>query len=403
MVVFINSITPVYILSKFDINTFLSGGKSRNVQRNGKNILTIFQLTISIALLISIIVIKKQISFVKHADVGFNKEQALYIEFPIGTREEKAKAFKNRIDRLSSVKVSSLSNGVPGMINYSGSSNVGKDDIEFNDFFIRELLVDADFLGTMGIKLKTGRGFRPDENNSVCLINETAFKKYGWDDIEGKKFKGWGELDVIGVTSDFNVGSLHTLPVPVCLILGNKRNDYAQINISFQSGSTEQMLKDVENEWNSIFSSFPFNFTFYDQFFDSMYKEEEQVGKILSLFSILAFIITCIGILCVSFQDSLNRTKEIGIRKVNGARISEVMSMLNKDFVKWVAIAFVIATPIAYYAMHKWLENFAYKTTLSWWIFALAGVLALGIALLTVSWQSWKAATRNPVEALRYE
>ncbi|MDF1551061.1 MAG: ABC transporter permease, partial [Bacteroidales bacterium] len=147
----------------------------------------------------------------------------------------------------------------------------------------------------------------------------------------------------------------------------------------------------------------PFEFTFLDESFDNQYKQETRFGKLISLFSLLSIAIACLGLLgLISF--TLNRKqKEIGIRKINGAKISEILTMLNKDFVKWVAIAFVIATPIAYYAMHKWLENFAYKTTLSWWIFVLAGLLALGIALLTVSWQSWRAATRNPVEALRYE
>ena len=144
-------------------------------------------------------------------------------------------------------------------------------------------------------------------------------------------------------------------------------------------------------------------FTFYDSQFQAMYSKEDKLAKSITFFSIIAIVLTCMGILGQIFLISLNRTKEIGIRKVNGAKISEIMTMLNKGFVKWAAIAFVIATPIAYYAMNKWLENFAYKTELSWWIFAIAGLLALGIASLTVSWQSWKAATRNPVEALRHE
>ena len=142
---------------------------------------------------------------------------------------------------------------------------------------------------------------------------------------------------------------------------------------------------------------------FYDDFFQSMYEKEEKLASSITLFSLIAIVLTCMGILGQIFMISLNRVKEIGIRKINGARVSEVLVMLNRDFIKWVFISFVIATPIAYYAMNKWLENFAYKTDLSWWIFALAGLLALGIALLTVSWQSWRAATRNPVEALRYE
>jgi len=145
------------------------------------------------------------------------------------------------------------------------------------------------------------------------------------------------------------------------------------------------------------------SYNFFDDLLNEKYKEETQLKNITTSFSILAIMISVLGILGMAVISINHRIKEIGIRKVNGARVSEVLVMLNKDFIKWVVISFVVATPIAYYAMNKWLENFDYKTELSWWIFALAGLMALGIALLTVSWQSWKAATRNPVEALRYE
>ena len=146
-----------------------------------------------------------------------------------------------------------------------------------------------------------------------------------------------------------------------------------------------------------------FSYSFFDDLLDEKYRDETQLKNLTFAFSLLAIVISVLGILGMAVFAITRRDKEISIRKINGAKVSEVMILLNKDFVKWVAIAFVIATPIAWYLMNRWLENFAYKTTLSWWIFALTGLLALGIALLTVSWQSWKAATRNPVEALRYE
>jgi putative ABC transport system permease protein len=162
-------------------------------------------------------------------------------------------------------------------------------------------------------------------------------------------------------------------------------------------------MKKVDETWKNYYSGQPFNYFFLDDKITEQYKAELLLRKILLIFSIIGIVISIIGITAFSIFISQQRTKEIGIRKVNGAKVSEILAMLNKDFVKWVVIAFIIATPIAYYAMNKWLENFAYKTELSWWIFALAGLLALGIALLTVSWQSWKAATRNPIESLRYE
>lgn len=159
----------------------------------------------------------------------------------------------------------------------------------------------------------------------------------------------------------------------------------------------------IRKAFKSYNLTYPLDFKFLDNDYNKLYQTEERMSKIFGYFSFLAIIISCLGLIGLSLFMTEQRTKEIGIRKVNGARISEVMVLLSKDYVKWVGIAFLIATPIAWYAMHKWLENFAYKTELSWWIFAMAGLLALGIVLLTVSWQSWKAATRNPVEALRYE
>ena len=165
----------------------------------------------------------------------------------------------------------------------------------------------------------------------------------------------------------------------------------------------KEAVERIQSEWQNTFPDVIFNYNFLDEQIAGLYNEEQRTTRLVQLFAIIAIIIGCLGLFgLISYVTSV-KIKEIGIRKVNGAKISEILTMLNKDFIKWVVIAFVIAVPIAYYAMNKWLENFAYKTTLSWWIFALAGLLALGIALLTVSWQSWRAATRNPVEALRYE
>ncbi|MGV8093664.1 MAG: ABC transporter permease [Mangrovibacterium sp.] len=192
-------------------------------------------------------------------------------------------------------------------------------------------------------------------------------------------------------TKQGNVGLLKLLTVIAFII------------IRFAGNSISTGMDFIQKTWQEMLPGHPLKYQFYDEWFDSMYRSEERFARTIGLFAVLAIVISCIGILGLAIFSSERRTKEIGVRKVNGAKVSEILTMLNKDFVKWVVIAFVIATPIAWYAMHKWLENFAYKTTLNWWIFALAGLLALGIALLTVSWQSWKAATRNPVEALRYE
>ena len=163
------------------------------------------------------------------------------------------------------------------------------------------------------------------------------------------------------------------------------------------------VFTNIEKVWNEFVPGYPLEFNYMNDQIENLYQAEKSLTGALTTFSVIAILISCMGLLALTILSMQNRTKEIGIRKVNGARIPEILSMLNMSFIKWVAVAFIISCPIAWYAMHKWLENFAYKTEISWWIFALAGVIALGIALLTVSFQSWKAAKRNPVEALRYE
>jgi putative ABC transport system permease protein len=395
-VILISSLAPIYIISKFDIQR-LFGKKNLFLGRQtGKKVLTIFQVTATIVLLICLISIQKQLNYVKTTNLGFNKEQLLKLNFPQNFNNQEA--LKLEITNYPFVKNTSLSNGSPGSI------RVGMGDKDENGKFfnVQCIYIDSSFVKTFGIHLLEGREFLNSDFETSCYINEAAYKKYGWDNLENRKFNNGreGGYKIVGVVNDFNTESLHKAIGPVCLIY---KNQYSSLNIKLTPGNLQNQMSRLKAAWDNVIPDEPFSYTFYDAYFDSMYKKEDRQGKAIALFSIVILVITCLGFLGQIIQSCLTRIKEIGIRKVNGARISEVLIMLNSDFVKWVAIAFVIATPIAYYTMYKWLENFAYKTSLNWWIFALAGLLALGIALLTVSWQSWKAATRNPVEALRYE
>ncbi len=396
-IILLNSLAPIYILSRFNISDFLSGGRKRTGKQLGKQAMLTFQLTVSIALIAVVMLIFKQLQYVKHHDLGFNKEHLVRLELPYLFKNQKA--LKNEVGKLPFVTGSALSNGYPGHINMSMGSGVEGDEFSVNCIYISE-----DFLKTFGINLTEGRSFLSGDKDHTCLMNEAAKKRYGWDTIEGKKYKNGreGGYDVVGVVNNFNVQSLHSALTPVALLYEPDR-EFNTLSLRLIPGNIGQQISELQNVWKSLLPDDPMEFTFYDTQFQAMYSKEDKLAKSITFFSIIAIVLTCMGILGQIFLISMNRTKEIGIRKVNGARISEVMTMLNRDFVRWVAIAFVIATPIAYYAMNKWLESFAYKTELSWWIFALSGILALGIALLTVSWQSWKAATRNPVEALRYE
>ena len=396
-IIFLNSLAPIYILSQFNIVEFLHGGRKKNGKQIGRQLMLTFQLTVSIALIAVVMLIFKQLQYVKHYDLGFNEEHLVRIELP--WLFENQEALRNEISGLSFVSGSALSSGYPGNINTSMGSGVEDDEFMVNCIYVTE-----NFLKTMGVQLLDGRDFLAGDKGKSCLMNEAAVKRYGWENIDGKNFKGGreGGYNVVGTVNNFNVESLHSSLSPVALIYKSDSR-YNTLSLRLNPGNIGQQIGELRKVWKTMLPDDPMEFTFYDDQFQAMYIKEDKLSKSISFFSFIAIVLTCMGILGQIFLISLNRTKEIGVRKVNGATVSEILVLLNKDFVIWVIVALVIASPIAYYAMSKWLENFAYKTTLNWWIFALAGVLALGIALLTVSWQSWRAATRNPVEALRYE
>jgi putative ABC transport system permease protein len=240
------------------------------------------------------------------------------------------------------------------------------------------------------------------------IVNETFVREHKIEKPIGTKLvMGFDEnaplSEIIGVVKDFHYEPV-TAPIRSLIVQNEPESHYCMVSIDAHDfNSLNRFIQDLKTEINKLSPSLPVEISFLDQAIEHLYQSEIQFRRTFSLFAGCAIVICCLGILAMSLFACQRRIKEIGIRKVNGAQISEMMTMLNRDFVKWIAIAFVIATPVAWYIMHRWLERFAYKTDLSWWIFASSGLLVLAIALLTVSWQSWKAATRNPVEALRYE
>jgi putative ABC transport system permease protein len=243
------------------------------------------------------------------------------------------------------------------------------------------------------------------------ILNQSALNLLGItkpEDAVGKRFRLnfflpdlFPEGEVAGVVPDFHYTNLHSAEKPLA-IAPRKMFNYCFI-IQTDPEQLQKAVATVHSAWQKINPEFPLQYEFMTDTYRKVYAGEFAQSKVIALFALISIIISALGIFSMASFSIQQRVKEIGIRKVNGARISEVITLLNRDFVQWVLLAFVLATPVAWYSMHRWLENFAYKTSLSWWIFALAGLLALGIALLTVSWQSWRAATRNPVESLRYE
>jgi len=378
-----------------------------------KNSLVVFQFTISVILIICTITIYRQVNFMRHHDLGFDMEGLLVID---GPRIIRANSFESYMNSLESFKneIGALSM----VTSISGSSNVPGTEIKNSRVFgipvegrntekrIDIYYIDNQFFNTYGLTLLAGDNFGAaiQEESNKIILNESALLYFGFENIEGTVGKilrgGDQEVSITGIINDFNQESLKEMPGPIAFF-----NQPANMYYTIKANMTgiNQLIPELKKIWNTHYPGNPFNYFFLDDFYNEQYRAEQRFSGLFLVSSILAIIIACLGLSGLSAYSITRRTKEIGIRRTNGARISQVMILLTNDFVKWVIIAFVIATPVAWYVMNKWLQNFAYRTELSWWIFVLSGLLALMIALVTVSWQSWRAATRNPVEALRYE
>jgi putative ABC transport system permease protein len=393
---------PAITLSGISPVKILSGHTILKVKKNYlRNILTVFQFTISIILICCVIVVQRQIKYVKHKNPGFNEELLIHLDIP-NIREtdlQKTKVLLEEFRKSPYIKNLTLSAGVPGEIHLTMGSNIENSN---KNIGVPCIMADTTFLETFGLKITRGRNLLPGDYGKVCMLNEAAYKHFEFQDLQNKRFNNFGGFDIIGVVNDFQYSSLHKTIGPVCLMFTSK-NRPTSISLRFAPAGSGPGIKYLKDKWQEILPGYPLKYQFYDEWFDSMYKSEEYFSRTISLFAILAVIISCIGILGLAIFSSERRTKEIGVRKINGAGIIEVMVLLNKDIIKLLLLAFVIATPVAWYSMNKWLQSFAYRAELSWWIFLLSGLIAFVIALLTVSLQSWRAATRNPVEALRYE
>ena len=401
----LSGIYPAFYLTSFNAIKTLKGNlpeKERTVNLRGGMI--VFQFAASLILIVCTLAVFKQMSFIMNRNMGFDKEQVLILKGG-NTLNEKIAPFKDELKSIAgirSVSVSSflpiensLRNGIP----FYKEGRMGIDP----GITAQNWIVDNDYIETMGLTIVEGRNFSKDvssEQNSA-IINQKMVHQLNLKNPIGQRITdGNDSLTVVGVVHDFNFDNIQYPIRPLVMHPGLSPNF---ISVKASTADMSGIISALTKLWDKFSPEQEMQYSFLDMEYAKMYNDVKRTGLIFRSFSILAILVACLGLFGLAEFITKQRTKEIGIRKVNGAKISEVMTMLNKDFIRWVAIAFVIATPIAWFAMNKWLENFAYKTSLSWWIFALAGILALGVALLTVSWQSWKAATRNPVEALRYE
>jgi|WetSurMetagenome_2_1015567.scaffolds.fasta_scaffold00002_121 putative ABC transport system permease protein len=401
--------TPIFLALKGQSATFAQNWSSRKV-------LVVLQFAVSIILIICTIGIYKQMNFVTKEKLGFSGEKTMFSYTPMTMTNspeipEKLLTFKNEVMALPGVVSFSVSSSVPGKEIRRIQDNVlPLNSVEPFAAPFNEISIDNYFLRTYDIPVIAGKDLdeRTNWNSDEVIINRCASESMGFKNPEesiGSVFRiGQNTLKVKGVVENYHHVSLH-YPVKPSIYLQNLQWEMSVGYYSFRLNTMDLSgtMHEVEKIWQRLYPKDEFIFFFSDKEFESQYRIDLNFKNILTSSSLVALAISCMGLLSLAIFTTKRRTKEIGIRRAHGAKVSEVITMLNKDFLLWVAIAFVIAIPISWFAINKWLESFAYKTSISWWVFLLAGLIVFIIALLTVTWQSWRVATRNPVESLRYE
>ncbi|WP_428654485.1 ABC transporter permease [Runella sp.] len=399
---------PAFVLSSFrPIEILKSGVKKRKLWL--RNVLVITQFAISISLIIGMIVIRSQLSYIQHKDLGFSKDHLLSIDNAV-VLGDKIKVFKEEL--LKNPKITAVTNaslmfspGIPGS-GYLFNKRSGTDPILF-----QFLDVDYDFIKTFDLQLTQGRFFSNafSTDSTAVIMNEAALKECRTTDVLNKtitKISDGGEsktYTVVGVVKDFNYESLHKEIRPLIFHLSAVRQASSILNIRIHPDNASATLRYIEDTWHAFTQEEKCRYNFLDQNLARLYETERKVSVIATVFSFLAIFIACLGLFGLAVLVAEQRTKEIGIRKILGASLAEIVFTISKQFVLWVGIANLIAWPVMYYIMHNWLNNFAYKIEMSWWMFTAAGVLALVIALATISTQSIKAALVNPVKSLKTE
>jgi putative ABC transport system permease protein len=390
---------PALLLSSFNpLRTLKNETSLGSKGKIFKRFLMVFQFVISISLIICTIVITKQVRYLKTKDVGFEKENLIYCDR--SKVSKKYDAFKQKLLQNPSIhKIASSNTSLARNFPMTNSYVINGKERSFYT-----MTVDQDFVQTMGLKIIEGRDFSWDistDQYGAMIINETAVKEFELAQPIGTELEMFGyKVFIIGVMKDFHASSFHQKIPPSALWVAPWNGT---INLRIDGKNKDKSIEYIKKTWDEFSPDVPFEYHFLDDKYDSLYKSEERFNLLIAYFSILAIFIACLGLFgLVSFSIE-QRMKEIGIRKVNGAKAIEIVIFLNKNFIFWVIVAFILACPIALFAMKKWLQNYSYRTEINSWIFILAGIIALIIVFCTVSLQSWRTATRNPVEALRNE
>lgn len=411
----ISGLYPAFVMSSFQTQKALKGSLfSGNERFSFKKILVVIQLSAAICLIISVITIFRQLNFINSADLGFKKDFVVVINAPRtlnmdSSKMSKYRVFKDLIKANSSVKDVASSTFSMGKecLNELNINKIDGKEISYVTLKLNQ--IDESYLNVYSINLIAGKNFefQNRQNSERAMINQTAVKVLGFkkaNDIVGHFVTDTRNrpIKIIGVISDFHQESFRQTIRPM-IFLYEHPNNFGQYAVLLKGNSFQKAIAYIDDRWTSTYPTAPFDFDFLDQQLKSLYLSDVRFGYLLFTFAFLAIFIASLGLLGLIMILAQKNTKQIGIRKINGANSRQIMFMLNRDFIQWVGLAFVIATPFALYLMHSWLEGFAYKTKMSWWIFALAGVITLLVTLISVSLHSWKAARQNPVEALKYE
>jgi putative ABC transport system permease protein len=399
---------PAFYLSAFKAIKVLKGNIENNFAGiNLRKGLVVFQFVLSVILIIGIIVINRQLHFINNMNVGFEKEQKVIITFRTAEAKMQMPALKNRLLELPQVKNITSSNNYPGqfIFNDVGLHLLGQDPASSK--IIRFMMSDEGFLKTLGIRLIKGRDLSAVDSGKV-ILNEAALAQLGLttENAVGTRLYGVErQFEVIGVMQDFNFSSLHEKIDPFMIMNppGGKPEYLSNMIVAVNSNDYEKFLSKVSAAWKTLIPSAPFEYAFLDEQVQKQYSSEITLSKIINAFTLIAIIICCLGLFGLAAFTAERRTKEIGIRKVLGASVPGIVTLLSRDFLILVVISVVIASPIAWFAMNKWLGDFAYRINIRWWIFLVAGLIAVIIAFITVSFQALRAALSNPVNSLRNE
>jgi ABC-type antimicrobial peptide transport system permease subunit len=394
---FLSSFQPVKIL-KGSLRSGLKGSVFRKI-------LVVFQFALTILLIICTIVIYNQINYMRNMKLGYDKEHMIYMGMR-GDMRAKFDSVKNELLQNPNILGVTASSNVP-TYGYTFSNSLwrweGQDPDE--ETLMRAVFVDLDYFKTFGIEIVEGRSYSKEfstDATEAIMVNEEAVKAMGMESPIGKRLSlGDTNMKIIGVVKNYHFRSLRQEIDPLILIYNP--GPCGVLFARLKSENIPKTMGYMENIWKKFAPGHPFNYRFLDEALDGLYRSEQQIGTILRYFSILAIFISCLGLLGLASFMAEQRTKEIGIRKVLGASVSNIVLLLSREFTKWVLLANIIAWPVAYFAMHKWLQSYAYSTNIALWSFILSGVLALVIASVAVSYQSIKAAVANPADSLRYE